>query len=422
MNHISVDNVPLEVLEILRKLEHHGYKAHLVGGCIRDLLLGELPSDWDITTSAKPNEVEQIFEKTVPTGIEHGTVTVIIGRNHYEVTTYRIDGDYLDNRRPSEVVFSDRIEEDLARRDFTVNSISVDANGIITDPFGGLEDLEEKIIRCVGDPDMRFKEDALRIVRGVRFASVLGFDIEEKTLIAIEKHMYLLDNISIERIRDEIDKIIVKNPYGLMVLKNLGGFDVIYPRLNMINESLIDIMDDLFFGGEIVEGEIEGDALSDLDRSIAILAEFICDSVEEVEKLLRFFKYDNKKVKISREYFKIKSFFLKLCEKNKDIEDREVRVFVKRMLKSFNKEAVLVFLSVYSEYIGIYKDIIKKNEPYSLRDLEINGSDLKDLGFDGKEIGETLDGILEDVIKSPYKNERKRLLNKIISDNGITRK
>ncbi len=420
MNHISVDNIPVEVLELLRKLESNGYKAHLVGGCIRDLLLGEVPSDWDITTNAKPNDVENIFEKTVPTGIEHGTVTVIIGKNHYEVTTYRIDGDYVDNRRPKEVIFSDRIEEDLARRDFTVNSISVDVNGNITDPFGGVEDIKRKAIRCVGNPDMRFNEDALRIVRGVRFASVLGFDIEEKTLSAIEKHMYLLDNISIERIRDEIDKMIVKNPYGLMILKKLGGFDVIYPRLNRVDDVVLKLVVesssvDVELSG--ANGVLSNRNLSKLDMSIAILAEYICDSVDEVQQFLKFFKYDNKKIRSSIEYFKIKSKYEKLAQKNKEIGDRESRIFLKRMLKSFSMESVLFFLCVYREHISVFIDLVKNSEPYRLKDLAINGSDLKNLGFKGKEIGNILDELLEDVINTPEANTKEQLFNKINSNN-----
>ena len=174
-------NVPKEVQEIISVLQEHGHDAYAVGGCVRDSLLGRAPADWDITTSAKPMEVKRLFRRTVDTGIQHGTVTVMFGKEGFEVTTYRIDGEYEDGRHPKEVTFTGEVREDLRRRDFTINAMAYNDKEGLLDLFGGIDDLNKKVIRCVGNPEERFTEDALRIMRAVRFAGQLGFSIEEKT-------------------------------------------------------------------------------------------------------------------------------------------------------------------------------------------------------------------------------------------------
>ncbi|MEE3466819.1 MAG: CCA tRNA nucleotidyltransferase [Eubacterium sp.] len=201
--------IPSGARQIIEALEHHGYEAYIVGGCVRDMLIDRVPEDWDITTSAEPDQVKRIFRRTVDTGIEHGTVTVLIGDEGYEVTTYRTDGIYEDHRHPTEVTFTPNLEEDLKRRDFTINAMAYNEKDGLVDLFGGQEDLERGIIRCVGDPMQRFDEDALRMLRGIRFAGQLLFEIEESTLAAIRELAPTLVNISAERIRVELTKLLI---------------------------------------------------------------------------------------------------------------------------------------------------------------------------------------------------------------------
>ena len=180
-------NVPKEVQEIISVLQEHGHDAYAVGGCVRDSLLGRAPADWDITTSAKPMEVKRLFRRTVDTGIQHGTVTVMFGKEGFEVTTYRIDGEYEDGRHPKQVEFTSDLLEDLRRRDFTINAMAYNETEGLIDIFGGLKDIEAKLIRCVGNPEERFGEDALRMMRAVRFGAQLGFELEEQTREAVKK-------------------------------------------------------------------------------------------------------------------------------------------------------------------------------------------------------------------------------------------
>ena len=206
--------LPKNVSYIISKLEQAGYEAYAVGGCVRDTLLGRKPQDWDITTSAKPFQIKELFKKTIDTGIQHGTVTVMLEHIGYEVTTYRIDGEYEDNRHPKKVEFTDNLKLDLERRDFTINAMAYNDNRGLVDEFGGIKDLKDGIIRCVGDAGQRFDEDALRMLRAVRFAGQLGFEIEEKTREAIIKRASHLESISAERIRVELTKLLVSKEAG----------------------------------------------------------------------------------------------------------------------------------------------------------------------------------------------------------------
>ena len=209
---------------ILDKIEECGFEAFVVGGCVRDSIMARTPKDWDITTDALPEDIIAMFDRTIPTGIKHGTVTVLVGGQAYEVTTYRIDGDYLDSRRPESVEFTRNIVDDLSRRDFTINAMAYSPSRGLVDRFSGLEDIKNKIIRCVGNPDLRFKEDALRIMRAIRFSAQLGFQIEESTQKYIEENSLRLHLISAERIHDELEKIIESDPNKVKNLNNLGGF------------------------------------------------------------------------------------------------------------------------------------------------------------------------------------------------------
>ena len=223
--------LPRKVLMIINNLQFHGYEAFAVGGCVRDSILAKRPEDWDITTSAKPEQIKKLFRRTVDTGIKHGTVTVLLGKDSFEVTTYRVDGAYEDSRHPKEVRFTNRLEEDLKRRDFTINAMAYNDEVRLVDVFGGMQDLNHHLIRCVGDPEERFSEDALRILRAVRFSAQLNFPIEPNTAAAVRKLAPTLKNISAERIRTELVKLLVSaHPERIRDAYELGITRVILPE------------------------------------------------------------------------------------------------------------------------------------------------------------------------------------------------
>lgn len=225
--------IPEKVDFILNLLHENEYEAYAVGGCVRDAMLGREPQDWDITTSAQPEQVKALFERTIDTGIQHGTVTVMLGKEGFEVTTYRIDGDYEDGRHPKEVQFTNNLLEDLRRRDFTINAMAYSKETGVVDAFDGLGDLQRHVITCVGDARERFSEDALRILRAVRFAAQLNFSIEEKTMEAIREKAQTLEKISAERIRVELDKLLCSDyPDHLILAKELGITAVVLPEFD----------------------------------------------------------------------------------------------------------------------------------------------------------------------------------------------
>ena len=216
------------IFDVIKTIKAKGYEAYIVGGCVRDSILNRIPNDWDITTNAKPEEVSEIFDKVILTGIKHGTVTVIIENEHYEVTTYRIDGEYSDSRRPDTVEFTDDITKDLARRDFTINAIAYSPYRGITDPFNGLRDIKYKIINTVGNEHDRFKEDPLRILRAIRFEFQLDFDITPNVYYGILRNSHLLQNISKERTHSELNKMLLcDDAYVIKELFEVGVLEEI---------------------------------------------------------------------------------------------------------------------------------------------------------------------------------------------------
>ena len=230
-------NMPENANRIIETLEAAGYEAYIVGGCVRDSILGRSPGDWDITTSAKPEQIKALFRRTVDTGIQHGTVTVMFGKEGYEVTTYRIDGEYTDHRRPDKVLFTTNLKEDLKRRDFTINAMAYNHRNGIIDIFGGVEDLEKRVIRAVGVAEERFSEDALRILRAVRFSGQLDFSIDEDTQAAMKKLAGTLSKISAERIRVELDKLFVSDhPEKLIMAYEMGITAVVLPEFDRMME------------------------------------------------------------------------------------------------------------------------------------------------------------------------------------------
>ena len=204
--------LPEDVNALLQTLNNGGYEAYIVGGCVRDSILGRIPQDWDITTSALPEQTKALFSHTFDTGIQHGTITVVLNKTNYEITTYRIDGDYADGRHPDQVSFTSNLEEDLLRRDFTMNAIAYHPAEGFRDPFGGQEDISRSLIRGVGEPAKRFQEDALRMLRCVRFAAQLGFQVDDATYTALQENAALIEKISVERIHEELDKL-WKSPF-----------------------------------------------------------------------------------------------------------------------------------------------------------------------------------------------------------------
>lgn len=230
--------MPVQAREIIEKLRYAGHEAYIVGGCVRDSILEKDPADWDITTSASPVEIKELFPYTIDTGIEHGTVTVMIDHQPFEVTTYRVDGKYQDHRRPTQVHFTKSLKEDLLRRDFTINAMAYNDDDGLIDLYGGLADLKNGMIRCVGEAAQRFDEDALRILRALRFQAQLGFQVEEETKAAIRRQARFLKDISAERIQVELDKLLVSDhPEVLIDAYKLGVTEIVLPEFDIMMET-----------------------------------------------------------------------------------------------------------------------------------------------------------------------------------------
>lgn len=426
---IKID-IPKAVEEILYRLHSHGYEAYIVGGCVRDALLKRDAKDWDITTSALPLEVKELFRNTVDTGIQHGTVMVIKNGEGYEVTTYRVDGEYKDGRHPSSVTFTRSLSEDLKRRDFTINAFAWDDNGLI-DLFDGLSDLKNGIIRCVGNPDERFNEDALRIMRAVRFSAQLGFEIEPETKAMISKYKERLKDISRERIRVEFEKTLISdnpsvvNMYGELGLAEYiidrGSFKCFDGRENdLINELLRRkikaISKDVWiYDKYIAEPE-------EFYRFLIMAAFMLKLSPEEANSAFKSLRYDNR----------TREAVVKIIQ-NKELLISTDRVELKLLLNRLGIETLLSVLELKDASICICKDavdqeknrslinrieqeildIFEKMEPWCTAHLAVNGSDLISAGIPaGKKIGETLGTILLEVIKEPALNDKNILCDR----------
>lgn len=380
--------LPPNVSDVLKKLESNGFEGYIVGGCVRDMLLCKSPSDFDITTSATPEEVLELFDKTVPTGIKHGTVTVIADSTPLEVTTFRTEGDYNDSRHPSSVSFVRSVKEDLARRDFTVNAMAYSPEKGLVDHFGGKKDLEAKVLRAVGDPKTRFNEDALRILRLFRFASVLGFECEQNTKVSAIECSHLLQNISRERILSELSKAVCgKNVGALKPLTDTGALS--------------------FLG---IKSSPDYTVLKLLPQKTELrLFAFSWLSESDTDAFLKELKASNALLLYAKKLQNLLS--LPFPQKASDI---------KIMLSLTDPTAVGDFLS-FSGALGkdtanaqsLLDETLKNREPYLLNHLDINGEDLKTLGYQGHEIGSLLNKLLKMVIEQPELNKRNILLDKI---------
>ena len=376
--------VPAFVGEVIDKIEQNGYEAWLVGGCVRDTLMGETPKDYDVASSAPCEEICRLFDKVIETGIKHGTVTVISDSRPVEVTRYRIDGEYADHRRPDKVEFTPDFKADLSRRDFTVNAIGYSPKRGIIDPFGGEADIKAKILRTVGDPEKRFDEDALRIMRAVRFASTLEFKIEENTLASAKKLSPTLKNVSVERIFSELKKTLSGNrPELIEHIINNGGLSHV--------------------------GLCRCDRLASIKKAdglTARLAVMITLCGGNAFEVLSALKSDNE----------TKKAVIKIA----DMLNPELpldRVSLKKHMSRIGEKGLCDLLEVEKALFGVeigsakaeIADIILKNEPYRIADLEISGDEITETGISGKKVGETLEHLLQKAIENPEINEKNRL-------------
>lgn len=430
--------LPENVKKALSLLSANGYEAFVVGGCVRDAVLGRVPSDWDITTNAAPKEVKKVFHHTVDTGLKHGTVTVLLGGESFEVTTYRIDGAYTDGRHPSFVTFTASLVEDLRRRDFTINAMAYNEDNGLVDLFGGVEDLEKRVIRCVGDPDERFNEDVLRILRAVRFSAQLGFDIELRTRCAIKRHADELGKVSKERIREELMKLLVSdNPGRLRDLYELGLTAEFLPQFDVCMETPQTTPHHAYNVGEHTVRAVENIDPDPILRLTMLLHDFgkperrmvdkngkdhfpghPAESADIARDVLRELRFDNKTIeqvvnlvrwhdrRPKHREGSVRRTLWRIGPENFDayLKVRRADDSAKSSYKREDKAADII----RTEEIG--RRILKRGDPLSLRELAIGGRDLLAIGAKGPEIGEILEAALELVLEDPKLNTRDFLM------------
>lgn len=429
--------IPTYVMKVLTALIKAGYEGYCVGGCVRDRLLGREAQDWDVTTSARPEAVLALFApNALPTGLQHGTVTVKTDGGSVEVTTYRRDGDYLDNRHPDHVEFTSSVTEDLARRDFTVNAIAMDASGNLVDPFGGQADLEKKVLRCVGDPSLRLREDALRIMRGLRFAATLGFSIETRTAAALREHKLLLKQIAAERIFVELSKLLC-GPYADNIL--LDYSDVLAAVIPEIAPSVGFDQKNKHHCYDVWEHCVRAVAAAPADpvlrytllfHDLGKPETFHIDengvghfydhgkrSAELAEEICRRLKMDNDSRKAIVELVRLHDAPIAMTEKA-----------VKRMLRKIGEGQLRRLLTVkrcdnlaqHPDYLGrqvlldqleeLLELVLQQDSCFSLKQLAVKGNDLLALGYRGREVGQLLEELLDAVVEEKLPNDREYLL------------
>ncbi len=391
---MSQINIPSEVEKILNLLNQNNFEAYVVGGCVRDYLIGNLPKDWDITTNAKPEQIKNIFEKTVDTGIAHGTVTIILNKKHFEVTTYRIDGEYKDCRKPQNVFFTDDLIKDLSRRDFTINAIAYNKINGYVDPFDGRDDIKNKLIRCVADTNLRFKEDALRMMRALRFACQLNFNIENETYKKLCENVHLIEFVSIERIRDELIKLFSSS--------HLNNFHLLIDS-KILKYVSLDLHRYLCDNLDCIKKILER---SNKKTDILFATAFYKLNSNLAYKLMKFFRFDNKTCDT-----------VKIILDNLNVSFENDCYIIKKIISKIGYERFCFLIEVQENLslIDSANDIKKladnmKNECIFLKDLALNGNDIKALGFSGAKIGLVLNYLLDIVHKFPCKNNFDELI------------
>lgn len=396
--------LPKDVRHIINVLMENGYEAYAVGGCVRDSILGRTPGDWDITTSALPMQVKALFRRTVDTGIQHGTVTVMLGKNGYEVTTYRIDGKYEDSRHPKSVEFTFNLVEDLKRRDFTINAMAYNDEHGIVDAFDGMGDLKRRIIRCVGKAHDRFDEDALRILRAVRFSAQLGFDIEDDTAKAARELAPTLVKISRERIHTELNKLLLSdNPDYFSVVYDLGVMKVIIPELENIDAHKLDKIKHFIKKTSAVLPE----------RYAALLS---CVDADTAGRILKGLKLDNATILMAAK-------LVKYYNMNPVVSEAAVRHYINEVGENDALRIVDFNISIcgselnkgYTDMRKICVMVKERGDCTELRNLKISGRDLMEAGFPaGKQLGEILQKLLCEVLDNPKFNEYNYLLKRAV--------
>ena len=430
--------LPRKVVLIIKNLQRHGYDAYAVGGCVRDSILNRKPEDWDITTSAKPEQVKRIFRRTVDTGIEHGTVTVLIGKDGFEVTTYRVDGLYEDGRHPKEVTFTSRLEEDLKRRDFTINAMAYNDDERLVDAFGGMRDLNYHLIRCVGDPKERFSEDALRILRAVRFSAQLAFSIEPETAEAIKSLAPNLEKISADSIQAELVKLLVSDhPERIQDACELGITKVVLPEWddmvgvkqntphhkydvaahtvhalqNVKNDKVLRLTMLFHDMGKPVmkttdengRDHFKGHAIASeqIAKTVMKRLKFDNDTIRKVTKLVAYHDYrmepTGANVRRAMHEIGVELFPYYLA----------VRLADTKAQSSYERRGKLENIIQIRE---LYRNALRNKECVTLKDLAVTGTDLINLGIaPGKELGTLLNELLDIVIEDPAWNQKGKL-------------
>ncbi|MBQ8633474.1 MAG: CCA tRNA nucleotidyltransferase [Lachnospiraceae bacterium] len=443
--------VPEKVNYIIETLLQHGYEAYAVGGCVRDSLLGREADDWDITTSASPQDVKALFRRTIDTGIQHGTVTVMLDKEGFEVTTYRIDGEYEDGRHPKEVLFTKNLEEDLKRRDFTINAMAYNEQSGMVDIFGGIEDLDNKIIRCVGTAGDRFNEDALRIMRAFRFSAQLGFAIEENTRSAAAGLAENLMKISAERIRTELTKLLLSDHTDRLVwMKENGITRVVLPELDKmlatehnrdgfrynIGEHTLQVI--AYVGNTKKQEKFIGAAAPDAPvdkivnrkqrekKELQILRyAALLHEAEKPKEVMQRLKFDNETIDYVVRLAAAHGEYLDLCE-NHSKNLTAMRKLMYRLgpdlmellwelqladILAFSSDSLREKLNALAETKKLYTEVLERGDCVSLKQLAVNGKDLVAMGMKpGKQIGEQLDRFLQEVLENPDKNTKEYLL------------
>lgn len=433
--------IPPGAAKILRRLEEHGYEAYVVGGCVRDSLLGRNPNDWDITTSALPRQVKALFPRTIDTGLKHGTVTILEGGEPYEVTTYRVDGEYLDGRHPSEVTFTASLKEDLQRRDFTINAMAYSEKHGLQDYFDGLTHLENRLICAVGDPMKRFGEDALRIMRAVRFAAQLGYEVEAETVRAMKELAPTLSKISAERIASELEKLLLSpHPEKLRMAYECGITAVILPEFDRCMETAQNNPHHCYSVGEHTIVSI-GNARPDRVLRLAMLLHDFgkpaCKTTDE-EGIDHFHGHQEVSAQMANDILrrlKSDNATRKSVVKLVRCHDRAVRLTpagVRKAVVEIGEDLFPLYLEVkeadtlaQSEYRRqekldyledvrfLYRKVLEEGDCLSMKDLAVKGDDLIAAGMrPGRQFREVLEAMFEDVIREPSHNEKTYLMGK----------
>ena len=434
-------NIPEDANELIHTLQNNGHSAYIVGGCVRDSILGRTPHDYDICTSATPSEMLEIFKdkKIIETGLQHGTVTVVVNGEPYEITTYRIDGIYSDNRRPDTVTFTNKLVEDLRRRDFTINAMAYNDEEGLIDPFNGMEDIKYKKISCVGRAEDRFGEDALRILRAIRFAAQLEFTIMPGTDREIHKQYKNLENISIERINSEFCKIASSDDFCVELLLYKDVFSLFIPEL----KDMFDFpQNNPWHIWDVFGHTMHAVEYCDSDDLVVRLAVFFHDfgkphsyqdgedgirhfkghgkvSADMTDSIMKRLRFDNETrnsvvelvyyhdatFEVGKKY--VKRWLNKIGEK----QFRRLLQVKKADNKAQNLELSSDRIKELSEIEALIDEVLQEDECFSLKDLAVNGKDLIGVGYKaGKELGNTLNKLLQLVIDGDCPNEKEKLL------------